>query len=248
MKPVVQSRIGKNGTCFRACLASLLEIPERAVPDFKDANQDPGVDRFLRGYGLRYVEVPVERPSGNAPIGYHIITGLSPRGGQHAVVGKDGELAWDPHPVADDPRRGLAREENWGLLLPLSKTGEVSDMAERCGKPEWRTCPYCDGRIHRSECNVRLDPKKDCCKERGCPHSLLSAGKGTSQLPQAKDSEPPPYKPGDPIILRPNGKRRIVKSCTLAENLFHEPEWHVLTTTGEAITIPVLRPVPVKGK
>ena len=132
MKPVVQSRTGRNGTCFRACLASLLELPERAVPDFKLANQDPGVDRFLAKRGLKYVEVPA---GDVAPTGWHVITGTSPRGGAHAVVGKDGHLAWDPHPVSDDPRRGLIREEGWGLLLPVARAMDVhwepSDAVKR---------------------------------------------------------------------------------------------------------------------
>lgn len=53
--------------------------------------------------------------------------------------------------------------------------------AERCGKPYWRDCPECGGRIHRTGCGVKLNPKRDCCVERGCKYSLLHAGKSTAE-------------------------------------------------------------------
>ena len=116
MIPRVQSRIGKNGTCFRTCIASILNLREEQVPDFKEANLDPGVDKFLRKYGLSYKEIPAE--DDNAPLGLHLALGTSPRGGMHAVVCKDGKLLHDPHPQ-DGTGRGLVKVERYGLLLPL---------------------------------------------------------------------------------------------------------------------------------
>ena len=116
MIPRVQSRIGKNGTCFRTCIASILNLREEQVPDFKEANIDPGVDKFLRKYGLSYKEIPAE--DDNAPLGLHLALGTSPRGGMHAVVCKDGKLLHDPHPQ-DGTGRGLVKVERYGLLLPL---------------------------------------------------------------------------------------------------------------------------------
>lgn len=38
----------------------------------------------------------------------------------------------------------------------------------RChyARGEWPTCPECDGRVHKADCNARLDPKRDCCNAR----------------------------------------------------------------------------------
>ena len=116
MRPVTQSRTGGNGRCFPACLASILELPERAVPDL-DNTKEWEVNDFLRPYGFTYMEFPAEDVG---PVGYHIITGKSPRGGLHAVVGLNGRMVHDPHP-RDGTGRGLARVDNYGILLPRSK-------------------------------------------------------------------------------------------------------------------------------
>ena len=124
MIPATQSRIGERGTCFRACLASLLNLREDQVPDFPDANQDSGVDKFLRRFGLHYNERPIDR--GDPPRGWHVILGESPRGGEHAVVGYNGIFRHDPHPIWDDRRRGLVDEKAWGELLPLKREAKDS--------------------------------------------------------------------------------------------------------------------------
>ena len=119
MRPLTQTRIGHpNGNCLATSLASVLETP---IPEFgvgvPEAVFFRNLDRWLAKRGLRYRQVPIDRE--NPPAGWHLIEGTSPRGGQHAVVGKNGKFVHDPHPVWDDPRRGLAREERWGLLEPL---------------------------------------------------------------------------------------------------------------------------------
>lgn len=43
-----------------------------------------------------------------------------------------------------------------------------------CGKPEWATCPECEGHVHHASCTARLDPKRDCCKRRGCKYALVN--------------------------------------------------------------------------
>jgi hypothetical protein len=47
-----------------------------------------------------------------------------------------------------------------------------------------------------------------------------------------------PYGPGD-LIKLPNGKITEVTKCLLGKNLFHEPEYHVSTKTGECVMVPV---------
>lgn len=69
------------------------------------------------------------------------------------------------------------------------RVGDAAVSTEKCGKPQWKTCPACNGRIHRSECNVKLHHDRDCCKERGCPYSLLAHGKSTRSFSPATDED-----------------------------------------------------------
>jgi hypothetical protein len=124
-----QSRTGERGTCFRTALASMLNLRENQVPDFPEANLDPGVNKFLRQYGLRYEETDDE------PVGLYFMLGLSPRGGQHAVIGENGKRVMDPHPQ-DGTGRGLKRVERYGVLLPTAsaKDANVKVSCPACGK------------------------------------------------------------------------------------------------------------------
>lgn len=120
MKPVYQSRVGEDGTCFRACLASILEIREALAPDFAafdftDEEFFEGAAGFLAGFGLKYRRRPID---GIKPIGYSTIEGVSPRGGMHACVAFNGDLVHDPHPQ-DGTGRGLVEPRYYGLLEPL---------------------------------------------------------------------------------------------------------------------------------
>ena len=111
MIPQIQSRVGDRGRCFPACIASILEMKEWEVPDLSNVDVAQ-VDRYLTQHGLYYREVSTEVP----PLGYHIILGISPRGGYHAVVGRDGEFVFDPHP-RDGTGRGLVEVTGYGLLI-----------------------------------------------------------------------------------------------------------------------------------
>ena len=128
MKPVTQSKVGAHGRCFPACVASILEVPESSVPGYEDT---PDVYQWLERRGLRYAQAPIEGTP--APVGYHVIEGVSPRGGQHAVVGLDGEIVWDPHPQ-DGTGRGLTKPERWGMLVPMAG-------GTRRGQ-HWQACLY----------------------------------------------------------------------------------------------------------
>lgn len=114
MKPVDQEfihnpDIGQYGDCQRATLASLLELPISEVPHFlRDANGIAddfwcSIQKFCNSKGYAYMELPMGvRPNfwGDGPDIYHEISGPSPRGGNifHSVVGKNGEIVFDPHP------------------------------------------------------------------------------------------------------------------------------------------------------
>lgn len=134
MIPVTQSRVGERGTCFRACIASILNLPERAVVDFDGPRRYyhdrriglddywANVEGWLAQRGLRYRRVPVD---GARPMGWSTIEGVSPRGGLHACVAYDGELVHDPHPQ-DSTGRGLVEPRWYGLLEPVrSKTKDA---------------------------------------------------------------------------------------------------------------------------
>jgi hypothetical protein len=118
--PQTQSRTGKNGRCFQACLASILEIKEADVPEF--ATDDLFLSQtqdFLKQFNLYYIQVDIDSPGlkqafKNGPV-YHTIEGKSPRGHLHAVVGLNGQMAWDPHPQ-DGTGRGLVRVDCFGIL------------------------------------------------------------------------------------------------------------------------------------
>ena len=101
--------INQHGDCQRAVIASLLELPIADVPHFLQvAGGDPGLfweglQSFCRKHGYAYLTVPAK--AGLAFYGdygdvYHEISGPSPRGNGvfHAVVGCNGEIAFDPHP------------------------------------------------------------------------------------------------------------------------------------------------------
>lgn len=125
MKPVVQSRTGKDGRCFAACIASLLEIKEAEVPEW--VHEDTINAWLIPEHGLEFKEMPIDDVA-LAPVGWHLIEGVSPRGGQHAVVGRDGRFVFDPHPQ-DGTGRGLVDKQRYGLLLP-AKRERATDRAD----------------------------------------------------------------------------------------------------------------------
>jgi hypothetical protein len=131
MRRVVQTRTGADGNCLNACLASILELPLRAVPEFGD-DWAAEVNDFLSKYGLAYRRAPVD---GAKPSGYSTIEGVSPRGGLHACVAYDGELAWDPHPIEDGTGQGLVEPRYYGLLEPLQgRAMDAGEVCKNCGK------------------------------------------------------------------------------------------------------------------
>lgn len=114
MKPVMQTRLGADGNCFEACIASILEIPLEEVPDLGGAATPEKwatiINVWLAKRGLQYVELDYQE-DGDALwrciSTYHIIIGHELRGVYHAVVGKNGKPVHDPYP-------GGAEEFVWG--------------------------------------------------------------------------------------------------------------------------------------
>jgi hypothetical protein len=116
--PKTQTRVGEGGNCFATALASICETP---IPEFgQGVDYWQRVRAYLAKQGLVYRRVPLVRP----PAGWATLEGVSPRGGLHATVAYNGEFRHDPHPVADDPRRGLKEPQYYGELMPLDKYRE----------------------------------------------------------------------------------------------------------------------------
>jgi len=95
----------QRGNCWSAALASLLELPLAAVPNFVEIDVLGGpnwwwlTDKYL---GLLDYEIKYARPN-SVPAGFYLASGPSPRGTiecpiYHVVIAKDGKMIHDPHP------------------------------------------------------------------------------------------------------------------------------------------------------
>jgi len=119
MKPISQTIFGDGkGDCFRACVASILEIPHEEMPNFCIETGDwiEKANKWLGPRGVAIFDVTLDKDGSMRNVtamcdGMHvIISGKSPRGDfHHAVVGRyvlvDGlhqlEYVHDPHPSGD---------------------------------------------------------------------------------------------------------------------------------------------------
>lgn len=113
----------QRGNCWSAALASLLELPLAAVPNFVEIDVLGGPNWWwlthkylgLLGYELRHASVR------NPPSGYYLLSGLSARANEdcifyHVVIARDGKIVHDPHPS----QAGLL---NYTQVQYLDKTG-----------------------------------------------------------------------------------------------------------------------------
>lgn len=99
MRPVFQTHTevmgNPPGNCMQAAVASFLNLPLEAVPDFiKRPDANAYMRAFMRTYGFRVVERPVDF----VPPGYYFQTGTSVWGHEHIVVCRSGGLVHDPNP------------------------------------------------------------------------------------------------------------------------------------------------------
>lgn len=127
MKPVKQTILGPRGNCATACLASLLELPLEAVPNFfdnaaNDAEWWSNLYTFLAARNLTMWHFSYQNHE-HAVLdlkhrpGYLLVWGASPRdaANQHYVIWHRGELAHDPHP----DNTGVLAIGGVDLLYPL---------------------------------------------------------------------------------------------------------------------------------
>jgi hypothetical protein len=105
MKPKIQKVTdGKNGDCFGACVASILELDD--WPNFNRKEKGPWIDQwndYLAPRNLEIVYVPGGHPP---PNGYclMVINSVNFAGATHSVVWKgdgkgSGEVVHDPSPL-----------------------------------------------------------------------------------------------------------------------------------------------------
>lgn len=108
MKPVMQTN---STNCFRACVASILELDIEAIPECCDGAEDKWnfekFQKWLKRYGLQAIEITLSSVPSIAKTLIKvpcIITGKSPRNQdiQHAVVASAIDengftLLHDPH-------------------------------------------------------------------------------------------------------------------------------------------------------
>jgi hypothetical protein len=127
IRPQTQRVTGwPHGECVRASYATILNIPIEEVPRFDPGSLDAGEaqgDRereWLASLGLGLIEIKAEKELPQEvldcmPKVPHLMSGISPRGFGHRVVGIGGRLMFDPHPS----RAGLVTIYSVGILVPL---------------------------------------------------------------------------------------------------------------------------------
>ena len=123
MIPITQTETGDRGNCLSACVASLLEIPIESVPNFtSEPYEPPGMqplrlNEWLSKLGLQAIYYVTDTMHCNhaCPDDYYIITGFSPRGRPHVVIGHQKQIVHDPHPT----RAGLVSID--GLIVITTK-------------------------------------------------------------------------------------------------------------------------------
>lgn len=161
MTPVHQTRFyepdappdQQRGNCLTAVVASLLDLPIEAVPNFVQddvdhSNDDPDwnwwtrLHRFIREHGheMRYLR-PVDSPTcpegspfpDPEPGEFYAVVGISPRDPaiHHIVIHRDGQMVHDPHPdgtglteVTDEYHWSLVPSEN--RSTPGTRGGDQS--------------------------------------------------------------------------------------------------------------------------
>ena len=110
MIPIDQTIFGfTEGNCYAACLASILELPLKGVPNFcaaKDAWPDNAHQWLLDCFGFSVITILYNDFAKNYyKDTYAILGGQSPRGQSrnegHACVWINGRIIHDPHPSKD---------------------------------------------------------------------------------------------------------------------------------------------------
>jgi len=116
-KFVKQTIVGEFGNCHSATIASLLGITiEEAWNVDRDVAEGESWTQSLRAWLDRrgFVYLYVHASTGFVPTDYHLMSGKSPRGFQHSVIGYQGKPVFDPHPEGGF----LTSVDGYELIIP----------------------------------------------------------------------------------------------------------------------------------
>lgn len=128
MKPVFQTIFTPPmGNCQQAAVASVLELPLEAVPNFAEAG-NAWLDKyqeFLHGLGLGLMSVQYSPNIFEfCKVGWHIMVVNSPRGKYaHALVALEGQPVHDPYPGGNCEHRGVINVEFFTVLDAAKAAG-----------------------------------------------------------------------------------------------------------------------------
>lgn len=119
MTPVTQTAFhnpeaGVRGNCFASAIASILDLPLHGVPAFDKMDPSEWFDNLFKWLELLGSELRIH-DADDAPSGYAIANGMSPRGVPHSIVVHDGEMAHDPHPS----RAGILSVRDYWQIVPV---------------------------------------------------------------------------------------------------------------------------------
>ncbi len=122
MQFVTQTKFPQRGNCFRACLATLLNINIDFMPPFEEQSDNVWIPakQWLLYQGLTLCNYHSSFP----PDGYSIAVGQSPRNPniQHAVIALNGVQYFDPHPT----RLGLEKIDRYWRIEELQLENKVT--------------------------------------------------------------------------------------------------------------------------
>lgn len=158
MHQLTQSLTGAKGNCFQTALACILEVDPDLLPHQTIWDVKRGLSwacsyrNVIQGYlfkhhNLGYCELSDYEFSGvqvRDP-GWHVLIGPTIRTSEdhpvnHAVVGRYGEMVWDPHPS----RAGLIEVEHWGLMYPMiERIRKSHESFGEVGSEAWRVFTDC---------------------------------------------------------------------------------------------------------
>lgn len=111
MKFVKQTKVGADGNCLSACIASLLEIDIDSIPEVSDYGWLEELNSWLiPNHGVEMLKVLF---CDHYPSSATIAVGESSRRLPHAVIYQGDSEIFDPHPSND----GLGGEPEYFIVL-----------------------------------------------------------------------------------------------------------------------------------